>query len=505
MKSTIGKVLLLFTLFFVSLSGFVVRQVEVPVETKCSGGFDVYFVLDTSSSISDEHFQDQTVNFVEELLSRFTSTKVRVSFITFASMARTVLPLTGDRTEIKTGLQSLREITPSGSTKLSLGLQHAGQQIELEGGNAASVVIALTDGVIGNDKTEAEKEANTTRDFGATVLAIRVGKSEIEDLLGVANTPPENYIFRGDSFDDLEDIIAQIVDTSCVEILSVTPEVVCTNEAFNVSIYGNGFDKTLNISTVYCNFKLNGTNQRVQPLNVTSTYLLCQSPQIVEDGGVVEIEVSVNGKSFVSSNVTVTAFECLPPNVLPIILSILGAGLLIGLFLLWWFWNLLCCAVVVKDKPPPTPPPEPTPEPVRPPPEPPRLVPGPPKVKSWPKVDVSLIGGVGAGGIKPVQVRWGSSGNTEAALHLEKGKGASVVGKIEKETPGQLVPERPPPITKPLPPPPPPAEKHRGCCFFIPEKLAKLFQPVKSLYDRVSLMRPQPGEKGKCCNFRREA
>lgn len=52
-------------------------------------------------------------------------------------------------------------------------------------------------------------------------------------------------------------------------------------------------------------------------------------------------------------------------------------------------------------------PPPPVLKPAPPPPKPetPKLVPGPPKVKSWPKVDVSLMGGAGAGGIRPVQVR----------------------------------------------------------------------------------------------------
>lgn len=68
------------------------------------------------------------------------------------------------------------------------------------------------------------------------------------------------------------------------------------------------------------------------------------------------------------------------------------------------------------------------------------------------------------------KVRWGTSGNTEAALHLERGKQASVVGVIDIETEGEMVPERPPspsPTRAPPSPPLPPAPKKKGCCSWI--------------------------------------
>lgn len=41
-------------------------------------------------------------------------------------------------------------------------------------------------------------------------MAVRVGQSQIDDLLGVANPPSETHIFKGDTFDDLESIIAKV-------------------------------------------------------------------------------------------------------------------------------------------------------------------------------------------------------------------------------------------------------------------------------------------------------
>ncbi|KAJ8022958.1 Anthrax toxin receptor 2 [Holothuria leucospilota] len=154
--------------------------------------------------------------------------------------------------------------------------------------------------------------------------------------------------------------------------------------------------------------------------------------------------------------------------------------------------------VVKKDPEPaeePTSSPIVTPAPPKP--ETPKLVPGPPVVKKWPKVDVSLIGGAGAGGIRPVPVRWGAGGNTEAARHLEKAKQAEVVGQIEIETPGELVPAKPETLKRAGSKYPGAATGETdGCCSCFSTKIfGKCLAPIKSLYDKVSLMRPQPGDK----------
>lgn len=46
--------------------------------------------------------------------------------------------------------------------------------------------------------------------MGASVLAVRVGESEVRDLQDVADKPSREHIFRGDSFNDLENIIDKV-------------------------------------------------------------------------------------------------------------------------------------------------------------------------------------------------------------------------------------------------------------------------------------------------------
>ncbi|XP_038060812.1 anthrax toxin receptor 1-like [Patiria miniata] len=432
-------------------------------EAQCSGGFDLYFVLDRSGSVTNQYFQEQTVDFVETLLRSFTSSKMRASFITFSSRdeSSVIMKLTRNRRAMEAGISDLRQLGTSGGTFLQKGLALANKQIRDSDDGTASVIITLTDGIL-DDRQAAAEEADISRSLGAKVLAVRVGDSSLRDLQKVADPPAKEHIFRGDTFNDLQSIITQIVNTSCIEILSASPTSICAGEAFNVSITGNGFTKTDNVSKVICNFRLNDTdNQEVHPISVSSSHLLCPAPKIETSGSFVVLQVSVNGISFISSNVTIKATNCIQPDVTGAVLGVFLALLILGLLALWWFWNLLCCVVVKAPPPPPTPEPE------------------SPSGKKWPAVNASVYGGGGVGGMKPVTVRWGDKGCTEGGSHLEKAKDAKVVKEVDESAA----------IRYGAP----------GCMDNFKKALAACFTPIRSLYDRISVMRPAPGQKGCCC------
>ncbi|XP_055879115.1 collagen alpha-6(VI) chain-like isoform X2 [Biomphalaria glabrata] len=170
---------------------------------------DIFFILDSSSSIWEQDFSRRMVGFVRDVVSNFDISPqlTRVGVMTFSDSPKLIINL--DSYDNKREL--LNAITPS-VVKYTLGGTNTARALRdvrkfgfgpAQRDGAIKIAVVITDGHSWNEK-ETQKQANLLRKSDVIVFAIGVGKSaKYDELETIASSPREEFVFSMDDFSAL--------------------------------------------------------------------------------------------------------------------------------------------------------------------------------------------------------------------------------------------------------------------------------------------------------------
>lgn len=180
---------------------------------------DVFFVIDSSGSISSKDFNKE-VQFVQSVVKVFdiANEKTRVGIISFSHTTKMVLALDNSLTKSKlmSKIRNVEHIGGGTNTAEALRMvRQDGFRKDSERPGVAKIAIVLTDGLsINEDLTK--REAKLTQLAGIKVFAIGIGHGiDLLEIKNIASNPDDDYVFQVDDFNSLETIKDVLAIKTC--------------------------------------------------------------------------------------------------------------------------------------------------------------------------------------------------------------------------------------------------------------------------------------------------
>ncbi|KAK7009737.1 collagen alpha-4(VI) chain [Biomphalaria glabrata] len=199
---------------------------DYPKDEACQGkAADIYFLLDSSSSVWIVHFNDQVLPFVRDLVSSFhiSPLHTRIGLVTFSDKINPEFNLSAfsDRKSLLASIQPEHVEYLSGQTNTGEAIKYVtdigfGPSEVREG--VTKIIITVTDGqsqipeFTANAAAEAKKK-------GVIMFAVGVGKLVDEmELTAISSDPDKDFVFHVDNFNALSSITELIASRTCDSI-----------------------------------------------------------------------------------------------------------------------------------------------------------------------------------------------------------------------------------------------------------------------------------------------
>jgi hypothetical protein len=196
------------------------------LENVCLGiHMDVVLLIDASSAVSADHFEDMKT-LATELVTKFTPhdgpDAHRVAIASYSNEAHEISPLTVDLSALQTAISGNLQLL-SGCSHISKGLTMAKQALaDSDIYNSMPVVVTLTHGTV-VDPYLAEQAALELFNHPAHLVFVTIGEdiSNPDAFERMASWPPDTHIIKVPDADSLaqniEEVTYQVLAVTCTE------------------------------------------------------------------------------------------------------------------------------------------------------------------------------------------------------------------------------------------------------------------------------------------------
>ncbi|XP_064631744.1 uncharacterized protein LOC135490027 [Lineus longissimus] len=185
----------------------------------CAQRADIVFVLDDSGSIGSENFE-LIRQFISTVVAKFNIGRagVQIGVVTYTYKARLQFHLNEHTTlaDLQTAIQAIPYTT--GTTDTSAGIRYMRDTMFTAANGDRSGVpnigIVITDG---RSISEAWtlREAQLARDANVTMLALGIGRVNVNEINGIASDPDADHALTISTFLDLVNVVDTIADSLC--------------------------------------------------------------------------------------------------------------------------------------------------------------------------------------------------------------------------------------------------------------------------------------------------
>jgi len=187
---------------------------------QCGKQIDFVFVLDESGSITSSSFSYMK-GFLSQVADSYSygPLATAVGIVMFASTARVIINLSTDKSSVDAAISSIQQL--GGNTCMGCGVQTGyNMYVNYARPKASKVMLFMTDGQNNRQTSSFTTVVTTAKNYGITIFAIGVGAdadhNEIHYL--ASNVPGVQTEFYSPSYQQLTDIVNQLVIVTCVDI-----------------------------------------------------------------------------------------------------------------------------------------------------------------------------------------------------------------------------------------------------------------------------------------------